>query len=783
MTLLKLNPSNLHIDKTFSILLDLRGLFSYTLLYYGCSIAFNDINQNNITDIAIGVYGEISSSGLYKNAFNLSVVRDLTEISYKLNVTPKIRNVPIGYRYTVHPFNDSFLYINSSSDSFYLIKGNNSVREISFSGEKALSASNHILFTNESIRVLYNNSLALNISSIQNVSLAASILRNNSLIASFLDNEYATRIRQLTGLEDYYDPLLVDIKRPKLISDTTLITNTNQITFDLAFSDDICLKNYTISINSKFNVSGNITGTHASALDTVITNLSDGEYQVEITIYDLAGRRSVYDYNLIIDTTPPEIRVAHSDVYNSSSVSFEMNITDDNYDFTDIYVDGEYYTKYLQSLATVTVSGLSQGKHVVELIAYDKASNYNQEEFTFIVDLEKPVINVYDPGNNTYTASQYINISVEIKDNYNLSRTLIMLNDSVILDKYLSGNDTVINQTIKLLEGRNIILIKAIDDGGLAELKRIVIYLDTEKPSIKLKEMNVNGTMIEFHVNASDNMGLASVLVYADNSKVAVYHEANFTITINFSEGIHNVTIIAIDNAGNKHVIELSLTIDVTPPTIEFLSPIRNQVYNSDQITLKAKISDNINVSEVIVYLDQNYLFSTLNSSINYSLSLADGTHNITIVAVDENGNRGVSSIIITIDTSPPEIEIISPQNNSIIEDYSFNLTISFSDNLGISRIIIQVNDSTLYNTTELLDQFEVRVNENGLYEIKVILIDVAGNKALSKVIVTVNTELNQGSPPNPDMEATTAIIIGMIGATIGILIVYTRKKFIWVRR
>lgn len=782
ITLLKINPWNLNIEESFSILLNMGGYPNTELLYYGYSIALNDINNNNIIDIAIGIYGEISAYGgaLYKNAFNLSIIKDLSEISYKIDVSPNIKSSPIGFRYVIYPFNDSFLYANSSSTDFYLIVGSNSVRKISFIGEKALSASNHVLFTNKTIRIFYNNSFLYNISSIQNVTIAVSILKNGSLLSNFIDYNGVIRLRELTGLEDYYSPLLIDIRSPKLLSGNTLISNSNNISFEFSFSDDVCLKNYSISIDSKYNASGNITGSHTSVSVKVITDLMDGSYRVEVTIFDLAERSSLYVFDLIIDSEPPNIRVNYSDIYNSTSISFTINITDNNYDFTDIYVDGKYYSRCSQNSAVITVNDLLQGDHEIELIAFDKAGNYNRSQFSFIIDLEAPIIRMHDLINNSYTSNQYINVSFNVSDNYNLAHLMITLNNTIILDEKLRTNETAINQKIKLLEGVNVIIIKATDEAKLIRVIKIVIHLDTKEPSIDLIARKINGTTIELEINVTDNLELEEVIIYVDGSEVGKYNKSLIKLNISLVEGIHNITVSARDIVGNVNTRELSVIIDITPPEIELISPKNDTMYNENLVELNLTVKENVEISVISIYVDNKLILSANNTNIKYLMELSEGTHNITILAIDINGNKARLCVIITIDTTPPKLEIINPVNGSIINSYRFNLTISFSDNYGVSRIIVFLNDSVLYNTSELIDSFRIKVNQNGVYKVRVVIIDNAGNSAVDTIIININVKNETETTGEHSMsEAILALVIGMSGALIGILYVYLRKRIV----
>ncbi len=781
VTLITINPVTLSIYKTFTVLLDIGGSPFNTLESYGISIAINYVNQNNIPDMAIGVYGEVSgfSGAIFRNGLNICVIEDLGYFTYKYSAQKEQASSSINYRYSLYPFNNSFLFVNSSSSIFYLLEGNGSIRKLGFAGERALAAANDALFTNESIKIFYNNYFAYNITVEQNVTIAFSSLKDGSLLTEFVDLFSVERVRQLSGIEDYYAPLLNNIRSPKIISDSTLISGSKDVLFDLTFSDDRWLKNYSISINAEFNKTGYLEGEQSNVIEVVSTNLVDGTYPLEIIIYDLAGRKSTYLYDLIIDTTPPTIEVNYRSIYNSSSITFTMNVSDLNYDYTDIYLDGQYYTKSIQANVTVDLAGLLQGKHTVRLVSFDKANNYFEKQFSFIVDLEKPEIVVLSPLNESYTNTQSVYISLNVTDNYNLSSLSITINNELLFNKKLNSSQVLLNESIELAVGQNIITIEAIDNASLKSIVKFTIYLDTEDPIIRGDTTFINSTYIELSIVASDNLKLSNITVYLDGDILDIYEESHIVINLNLEEGIHNITIYAIDKAGNKAQKQIELIIDVTLPEMNIIQPANSTILNASEIEINVTVQDNIGVKCVLIYVDDEMALNRSVNEIYYRFNLSDGTHNITIVSIDLVGNKAIAYLEITIDTTPPTVAIISPENNSVVNESEVTIQISYLDNIGISRIILIVNGSVVYNTTNLINEFNIQLGLEGKYVIEVIVYDVAGNSDIDQVTIVYESFKGNQTGANSFLEMGSAIILGMIGSTLGFLIVFSKRKVI----
>jgi len=86
---------------------------------------------------------------------------------------------------------------------------------------------------------------------------------------------------------------------------------------------------------------------------------------------------------------------------------------------------------------------------------------------------------------------------------------------------------------------------------------------------------------------------------------------------------------------------------DITPPTISILSP-ENKTYTTENVSLSFNVTVGGNV--------------TLES-------LPDGTHSVVVFANDTVGNMGNSSAVhFTVDTTPPNIVILSPENTTYTE-------------------------------------------------------------------------------------------------------------------
>jgi len=219
----------------------------------------------------------------------------------------------------------------------------------------------------------------------------------------------------------------------------------------------------------------------------------------------------------------------------------------------------------------------------------------------------------------------------------------------------------------------------------------------------------------------------------SDNSTIFTYAWN----TSGFPEGNYTMSAYALPLEGETDTIDNlyvdgTVRIDITPPTIFILSP-QNKTYCSSSIPLAFELGEPI--SWVGYSLDNQ---SNVTISGNMTLAgLSDGSHKVIVYANDTVGNIGYSNIVyFAIDTTPPSINIISPQNNTY---YSESVPLTF-----------EINEAASWIGYSLDNQPNMAINGNtiidvgdGLHQIIVYANDTWGNMGSSQMVCfTVNSSL-----------------------------------------
>mgnify|MGYP000527655135 CR=1 FL=1 len=305
-----------------------------------------------------------------------------------------------------------------------------------------------------------------------------------------------------------------------------------------------------------------------------------------------------------------------------------------------------------------------------------------------------------------------------------------------------------------------------------------IILVTIHPPSIKIiKPENgetLNKTTIMILWNSTDpNNDIEHYEVYIDgfpiNTSIPL-NQNNYTLIL--TEGTHIITIGAIDRAGNIVEDSIGITIDTTPPKVKILSPDDKSILNMTTITIEVSGSDNINLDHYCIYVDDLPINKGIPSQQNnFTLTLTEGRHTITVKAVDKAGNAAEDTIETIIDTTPPTVSIYSPENGATLNTTTIIIEFSGSDNIGIDHYEIYVDDFIAnINIPPERNNYTLTLAE-GTHIITVSVVDKAGNTAKSTVeieIITTITIATRTSNVLPYL--VVGIIIAVMLTTIAII-------------
>ncbi|HEV8659273.1 MAG TPA: Ig-like domain-containing protein, partial [Thermoanaerobaculia bacterium] len=222
-----------------------------------------------------------------------------------------------------------------------------------------------------------------------------------------------------------------------------------------------------------------------------------------------------------------------------------------------------------------------------------------------------------------------------------------------------------------------------------------------------------------------------------------------FTVPLDLLEGPNTLTAVATDAAGNTATASLSLVVDTRAPELSVTSPAANACIDATSIEVRGRAIDPALKSVKVMSLD-----ATVAADGTWSVIVPapnELTYTMTIEATDTLGHSTVSVAAVTIDRTPPQIEVT--ESGLPFDGAITNRTLS---------LLTRVTDADARTSmTATLDGAAYTagtpVSTEGDHELKLVAADCAGHIAQKVVRFTIDR-----TPPQ------LISIAPQTGATIG---------------
>jgi len=553
---------------------------------------------------------------------------------------------------------------------------------------------------------------------------------------------------------DITDPLIGysgDIEDGAILSQNWIFINVS-IT-------EINEKNVTFNLYNNLKTLINSTTLGSQNRTFNFTNLNDGLYHYNVTVYDKAGNfNSTSTYNITLDTHSPEVTLKFPDNatwLNSVPINFTYNATDSNLDSCTLYTNktGSFEKNTTQNSL---ISGqqnnflmnFSDGTYIWNVKCNDSANNiaFSQYNYTFYLDTQNGSIKFISPTPSDSENISSTQVTINISHSEPNPDTLILYFDSDVYKRNYSGTYT--NLTITgLTDGTHTFYAWMNDSAGntnITETRNITI--DTTPPSITLTSpqndtwSNTENNYFNFTANDTlQNIRNCSLIINNAINQTKSYNSRNINSFFNLtlSTGEFNWTINCTDTLGNEGNNETRvLKIDLINPKISNPNVNATNVYVKDYICLNVTASDaNSGISGVwakikdpynqiyTVYLSDSQTTPCDNANGNNVYSALyrltkHGIYNWTYAYAEDiagNQNFTIASLIINV-TSEGNITInmTSPASDLRINEsesnrnFTFNVTCTAicdeSNNEDCEDVVLYANynysTSTHINTT-----------------------------------------------------------------------------------
>lgn len=233
--------------------------------------------------------------------------------------------------------------------------------------------------------------------------------------------------------------------------------------------------------------------------------------------------------------------------------------------------------------------------------------------------------------------------------------------------------------------------------------------------------------------------------------------------TYSFSEdGVYQVTIQAVDAAGNSAVKTISFTIDRTAPMLS-MSGVSAGAYSSTPVTVHFQsVESFFETNDVKINVERKLAGSTFGRAIDFSNTgktssvsntfTEDGDYTITFSATDGAGNiAATQTLSFTVDCTAPSVTVRGATDYFVTKDavkLDFSVTEAYYETniVQIQGTRRTVEGKTLslnisgWSNTGMTSGLSREFTEDGYYTITITATDKAGNSKSQTVHFTIDT-------------------------------------------
>jgi len=192
------------------------------------------------------------------------------------------------------------------------------------------------------------------------------------------------------------------------------------------------------------------------------------------------------------------------------------------------------------------------------------------------------------------------------------------------------------------------------------------------------------------------------------------------------------------------------------------LSSPENNAYVSGNITFAFVARDLALKNASLIIGDRDPIDAAGITSYSFNTAiLTDGSYTIKLVAYDLAGNKAETSITITIDNTPPDVQITSPASNAYVKGL-IRINFTFFD-LYLKDATLLIDGQPFNVTTSTYFTWNTTATIDRSYIMSLIVTDKAGNSNTDEITVTVDNTTPSGKIFTP---LNSAYLRGIVNIT-----------------
>ena len=272
---------------------------------------------------------------------------------------------------------------------------------------------------------------------------------------------------------------------------------------------------------------------------------------------------------------------------------------------------------------------------------------------------------------------------------------------------------------------------------------------------------NVTGTGVTLAWTPStDNVGVTGYEIYNGTTLIATATESPYNVAGIASGVAHNLTVVAVDAAGNKSANSNSAaftTPDVVAPSV----PVNITDIESTPTSLRIQwdaSTDNVGVNGYNVYRNRDFVGTIKGNRFTITGLKQNTPYSITVMAFDAAKNRSAQSVPVILRTADSQAPTVPGEISTslITKDAAFFSWVASSDNVGVTAYNVFVN-GTLVKTVPANRTELIGLSALTSYVVRLQAVDAAKNRSALSAPFTITT-MEGVAPSVPTNLAASAI-------------------------
>ncbi len=456
------------------------------------------------------------------------------------------------------------------------------------------------------------------------------------------------------------------------------------------------------------------------SINLPFSEVPEGDVTISITASDEAGHKTVQEYLLRHDSTPPAVRqiTPELSVTVNGLLTFSGLASDDgNIESVEFSGDG---VEFLPVTGTSLFNGeldLNRYSGTIKSIVYrvtDQAGNVELYTPALNIDPEsdKPVVQMQIPTDGTLIRTDFL-ISGMVFDDDDVKTVYYRIDDGEYIALEGGNNFEIEFKLADLADNRHTVEVKAEDLAGVqSEVAGMWFNVSTSEPRSLLLSPQISETvkgMVLIRGESVDLNGIESVFISFDNGNTFNRAEGRekwvYSLdTRTLPDGTYSLLIKAIDAFGVDGLYTTLLNIDNTLPTLELTGFMDREPF-AGVLNVRGRVADSIGLETVHIDVlpvigDPHFPTTSANEKSTAGEKSTGAPKAVDYAAMFAKGPPVISVVL------PPEEVVLENLDLSRLPPGLYNLQITATDRAAntayISRNFEKI-ESVQLSTIEIM--------------------------------------------------------------------------------